>query len=142
MTPARMAMGILSALGSAAFVFLLVAIAARLEKLAGRRSKLKPATEGEKTAIAKLREAESAEMQEKAKTWQANMSPQNLIGRGLPDMAKMQKFQTAFMRLSKANFAYDPEQFGGATLPGAPPGVTSPGEGGLLLSPGQGPGSR
>lgn len=113
-------------------------IAARLEKLAERRGKLKPANGEERTAIGKLRRAEAEEMQEKAKSWQADMTPQNMFSGGMPDMAKMQKFQAAFMRLSKAHLAYDPQQFGGATLPGTPPGVASPGEGGLLVAPGPG----
>ena len=123
--------------------------AARIEKLAERRSKLQAATESEKSQIAKMRQKQSAEFKDKMDSaMKNNMNPKNLVAGGIPDLGKMQTFTTALSRLAKANMAYDAEHFGaaGAALLGRMEGAGMPpvpgGEGGLLSLPKGGVGSK
>ena len=117
------------------------AAAARMEKLAERRSKLKPATESEKSQIAKLREAEANEQKaraEKMRTEMANTNPAKMLAGGMPDLAKMQKYSESMLRYLKANAAYDPEQFGPAANMGlfkSGGGMSPPSKGGLIAIP-------
>ena len=115
--------------------------AARIDKLAERRSKLKTASEAEKSQIAKMRREQSAEFKDKMESAMKNaMDPKSMVSGGVPDLAKMQKFMAAMSRLAKANMAYDPDQFGaaGAALLGQMEGASmppAPGGGGLLSLP-------
>jgi hypothetical protein len=115
--------------------------AARIEKLAERRGKLKPASDAEKTQIAKLREEGNAEMKAKMEgAMKDKLNPKNMLSGGLPDAAKMQKFLTAMARLAKANMTFDPQiARAGAPTFGQMDGAASPlpdgGGGGLLSLP-------
>lgn len=92
-------------------------LAQRLEQLAERRKKLPAATAAQQQELDKLRDAEAQEMKNKFTSHMQKISA-NMLSNGIPDFGKMQKFQSAAMRLGKANVAYAPERFsGGAFLP-------------------------
>lgn len=107
------------------------ALAQRLEQLAERRKKLPQATAAQQEQLDKLRKAEAEEIKDKLTAHMQKMTPNALSG-GLPDFSKMQKFQSAAMRLGKANVAYAPERFAGGAgglFSGesfAPPGMEFP----------------